>query len=104
MIKIAKAITKKNYWKAIDLLAHTLIGVGQIGMRILWKDDIFIYGERKTGFLHYFKSKTLAKIPKSIGIKEGIILEHMKNPAKDIIHRLYGSYPFARRIHYLLKE
>ncbi len=104
VLHIASELIKENYWKAVDLIAHTLIGVRETGVWFLWVRDYFIYGERKSRFLHYFRSQPLSELLKSIGLREGFMYEHVDNTAKDLIKRLYHSYTNARRLHYLLKE
>jgi len=100
----ASELIKEDYWRATDLVAHTLIGVRETGIWLLWLGDYFIYRESKSEFLHYFISKSLAELLKSIGLKEGFMYRHVNSPAKDLIRVLYRSYANARRLHYLLKE
>lgn len=104
VLRITKELMEKDYWKAVDFVAHTIIGARRTGTWILWFDDYFIYRENKTGFLHYFKSKMLSEILKSIGLREGFMVYHVEHSAEDIIRRLYRSYANARRLHYELKE
>ena len=100
----ASKLVGSDYWKTVDLIAHTLIGVRETGIWVLWVKDYFVYKEEKTGFLHYFRSKPLAEILKGIGLKEGFMVDHMNSPARDLVRELYHSYANARRLHYTLKK
>lgn len=102
--KSKQLIAKGEYWKAVDFLAHTVIGIRKTGVWLLWVNNIFVYKENKTGFLHYFKSRKLPEVLKSIGVEEGFMYKHTDNPADDLILSIYGSHTNARRLHYLLKE
>ncbi|MEM1528385.1 MAG: hypothetical protein QXS62_06725 [Sulfolobales archaeon] len=104
LMERASQLAKQDYWKAVDLIAHTLVGVRETGIWFLWVNDLFIYREEKTGFFHYFKSRRLSEFLKELGFGEGLMFNHTKHSAKDLIHDLYWSYPNARRLHYLLKQ
>jgi len=101
---VAQKLVKEDYWKAVDFVAHTLLGVRKSGVWLLWVEDYFIYKERKTGFLHYFVSNKLSELLRSIGLKSGFMGYHVYHSAEDLIHEMFGSYVIARRIHYRLKE
>ncbi len=103
-LSIASKLIKEDYWKAVDFIAHTLVGVRKSGTWLLWVGDYFIYREEKTGFLHYLRSEKLSELLKSIGLREGFMMYHIEHSAEDLIHRLYRSYANARRLHYQLKE
>ena len=103
-INVARKLVKEDYWRAVDFVAHTLLGVRRTGVWILWVGDYFIYKERKTGFLHYFVSSRLSELLRSVGLKQGFMAYHTHHSAEDLIHKLYGSYVSARRLHYKLKE
>lgn len=89
--------------EALGLFQHTLIGVRKTGRWLLWVKDIFIYKEKKARPpYHYFRSERIARILKSLGIREGFI--HTK-PVDTLIHSLFPQgYREARRIHYLIKS
>ena len=104
LIEKASKLVERDYWKTVDLIAHTLIGVRETGTWLLWVEDYFIYKEEKTGFLHYFRSKQLAELLRNIGLREGFMADHVNSPARDLIRELYYSYANARRLHYTLKK
>lgn len=103
-LSIALRLIREDYWKGVDFIAHTLVGVRKTGAWILWIRDYFICKERKTGFLHYFRSKTLSEVLRTIGLREGFMIEHVNHSVEDIVQTYYGSYANARRLHYALKE
>jgi len=103
-LKIVKKLVEKDYWMAVDFVAHVLVGVRKTGTWILWLEDYFIYHESKTNFFHYFRSPRLSNILRELGLKPGIMVEHKKHPSEEYILELYGSYANARRVHYLLKQ
>ncbi|RLG79761.1 MAG: hypothetical protein DRO13_05300 [Thermoprotei archaeon] len=104
VLKITRELLEKDYWMAVDFVAHTLLGIRKTGTWILWFDNHFVYRENKTGFLHYFRSPKLSTILKELGLKPGLMIEHEHHSSEKYILELYGSYANARRIHYLLKE
>ncbi len=103
-LTIASKLAKEDYWKAVDFIAHTIIGVRKTGTWLLWIKDYFIYREEKTGFLHYFRSEKLSEHLRSIGLREGFMAEHTDHSAEEVIKSCYRSYANARRLHYLLKD
>jgi predicted transcriptional regulator len=103
-VNVVRKLIKEDYWKAVDFIAHTLASVRKTGIWLLWIKDYFIYREKKTGFLHYFKSEKLSELLKSIGLREGFMAYHIEHSAEHLIHELYRSYANARRLHYKLKE
>jgi len=103
-LSIAKKLLTEDYWMAVDFTAHVLLGIRKTGTWLLWFNDYFVYRERKTGFLHYFRSPTLAKILRELGLRPGPMFEHENHSSSEYILELYGSYANARRIHYMLKQ
>ncbi len=97
-------IEQGKKWQAVDLLAHTLVGVRETGVLVARKGDTFIYYEKKTSKMHMVKSSKLAEIFEQLGIHDEILTCHKQHDAGNIIRRMYGSHDVARRIHYLLKE
>jgi len=91
-------------WKAVDLLAHTLLPIRRTGVLLARKDNMFIYYERKTDKLHMLKSQQIAKILDALGIRDEVLMAHRYHEADSVIRRLFGSHDNARRLHYLLKE
>jgi len=104
VISVAQKLAKEDYWKAIDFVAHTLLGIRKTGVWLLWIEDYFVYKERKTGFLHYFVSSKLSELLRSIGLKPGFMGYHVHHSAEDLIYEMFGSYVIARRLHYRLKK
>jgi len=105
VIKAAKELIEKGEkWKAVDLLAHTVLPVRETGVLLARKNDLFLYYERKTNKMHMIKSEKLAKLFDALGIKDEVLLMHRQHEADSIIKRLFGSHDNARRLHYLLKE
>jgi len=89
--------------KALGLIQHTLIGVRKTGRWLLWVKGIFVYHEKKAKpSYHYFRSEKLARILRSMGLRQGFIHAQLVH---DLIHMMFpGGYREARRIHYLLKS
>ncbi|RLG77703.1 MAG: hypothetical protein DRO12_01475 [Thermoprotei archaeon] len=104
VLKMARELLEKDYWLAVDFIAHTLVGVRKTGAWILWFKDYFIYHENKTGLIHYFKSQKLSSILRELDLKPGVMTRHEHHLSEKYIIERYGSYTNARRIHYLLKE
>ena len=105
VVKVASKLIKAGEkWRAVDLLAHTLLPVRKTGVLLARVGDTFIYYERKTDKLHMVKSPQLAQIFKSLGIVEEVLGRHKLFEADSIIRRMYGSHDIARKLHYLLKE
>jgi len=104
VVKIVRELLEKDYWMAVDFIAHTLISVKKTGTWILWFDDYFVYHENKTGLLHYFRSQKLSSIFRELGLKPGVMKEHEHHPCEKHILEHYGSHTNVRRIHYLLRE
>jgi hypothetical protein len=103
-LKIVEKLVKEDYWVAVDFVAHVLVGIRKTGTWVLWFEDYFIYHENKTNFFHYFHSPKLSDVLRELGLKPGVMMEHKNHPSEKYIIELYGSYPNARRIHYLMKE
>jgi len=103
-LSIVKKLLAEDYWMAVDFAAHVLLGVRKTGAWLLWFNDYFVYRERKTGFLHYFRSSELSGILKKLELKPGLMAEHENHPSTRYVIELYGSYANARRIHYMLKQ
>jgi len=103
-LSIVKELLTEDYWMAADFAAHVLLGVRKTGAWLLWFDDYFVYREGKTGFFHYFRSSKLSEILQELGLKPGIMIEHVNHPSSRHILEIYGSYANARRIHYMLKQ
>jgi len=99
-----KLIEKGEKWKAVDLLAHTLLPVRETGVLLVRKGDLFLYYERKTDKMHMLKSEKLARLFEALGIRDEVLAVHRRHEADDIIRKLFGSHDNARRLHYLLKE
>jgi len=105
VVRVAsKLVEAGEKWRAVDLLAHTLLPVRKTGVLLARVGDTFIYYERKTGKLHMVKSSRLAQIFESLGIVEGALWRHKLFEADSIIRRVFGSHDIARKLHYLLKE
>jgi len=102
--KARELIEKGEKWRAVDFLAHSLLGIRQTGVLLARKDSFFIYYEGKTGKMHVLKSEKLARIFDGLGIESGLLYNHRMYEADNIIRDLYGSHDIARRVHYLLKE
>jgi len=102
--KVEELVRKNDTWKAIDLVAHTLLPVRQTGLLIAKYKDMFIWYERKTGFMHYVISEKLSKLWKELGLPEGPLGLHRESEADSLVRRLFGSHDIARRVHYMLKE
>ena len=104
VLRVAEALIEQGETrKALGLIQHTLIGVRKTGRWLLWVKDIFVYHEKKAKpSYHYFCSEKLARILRSMGLRQGFI--HAQ-PVHDLIHMMFpGGYREARRIHYLLKS
>jgi len=97
-------IEKGERWRAVDLIAHTLLPVRESGILIARLGDLFIYYESKTSKMHMLHSEKLAKIFDELGIGEGSLALHRSQEASSIIRRMFGSHDNARRVHYLLKQ
>jgi len=102
--KAEELIRKGEKWKAVDLLAHTVLPVRRSGVLLARKVDVFLYYEHKTDKMHMIKSEKLAKLFDALGIKDEVLAAHRQFEADDIVRRLFGSHDNARRLHYLLKE
>jgi len=98
---------------ALDLLVHTLLPVRENGVLWLWRNDEFIYYERKVmteGTFHSVRFPLLSKLLKDLGFHEGVMVYHVlgHRDAKELIHKIFGkghlSWPWARSIFYKLKE
>jgi len=103
-LNIVKKLLTEDYWMAADFAAHVLLGIRKTGVWLLWFGDYFVYREGKTGFFHYFRSSKLSEILQELGLKPGIMIEHINHPSSRYILEIYGSYANARRIHYMLKQ
>jgi len=99
-----RLIDRGEKWRAVDLLAHTLLPVRRSGILLARRGDTFIYYERKTDKLHMVKSWRLAMLLDYLGIKDEVLVEHRYYEADSIIRRLFRSHDNARRMHYLLKQ
>lgn len=102
--KVEELIKKGDKWKAIDLIAHTLLPVRQTGVLLAKHGNMFIWCERKTGFMHYVVSEKLSMLWKQLGLPEGYLGLHRRSEADSLVRRLFGSHDIARRVHYMLKE
>jgi hypothetical protein len=100
--RYAERLAGKGYLdSALDLIAHTLLGVRKTGVLWAWlPGDIFIYYEGKTGFFHAVQSSYVGDILRGLGIGHGILAWHTSR--NDISHRivktLFHSFPEARRV------
>ncbi|PUA31710.1 MAG: hypothetical protein B7O98_08790 [Zestosphaera tikiterensis] len=99
-----KLIERGDKWKAVDLIAHTLLPIRKTGVLIARKDDLFLYYERKTDKMHMIRSWRLTALLDFLGIKDEVLVAHRHSEADGIIRKLFGSHDNARRLHYLLKE
>jgi len=97
-------VRRGEKWRAVDLLAHTLLPVRESGVLIARVGDMFIYYESKTSKMHMLKSERLAGIFDELGIGDGPLSLHRTQEASGIVRRMFGSHDSARRLHYLLKE
>ena len=97
-------IEKGEKWRAVDLLAHTLLPVRESGVLVARLGDLFLYYENKTGKMHMLRSERLARVFEELGLGEGPLALHRTQESGSIVRRLFGSHDNARRIHYLLKE
>jgi len=114
VVQLAVQLAKQGKREvALDLLAHTLLPIRENGVLWLWRNDEFIYYERKVmteGTFHSVKFPLLSKLLKDLGFHEGVMVYHVlgHNEAKDIIRKIFGkghlSWPWARSIFYKLKE
>ena len=102
--KARELIERGERWRAIDLLAHTLLPIRESGILIARLGDMFLYFEQKTGKMHMLRSERLAQVFDELGIPSGPLALHRTQEATSIIRRMFGSHDNARRIHYLLKE
>ncbi|MEM4827553.1 MAG: hypothetical protein QXK07_05890, partial [Desulfurococcaceae archaeon] len=97
---------------AVIFLAHTLLGVRETGFLLYWRkeDAMFIKCEEKTGFCHYFYSPLIANYFALLGVHPGVLYSQTQNYqeahriAGEFVKNYYKTYPYARRLHYLLKE
>jgi len=98
---------------ALDLLVHTLLPVRKTGILWIWRNDEFIYFEKKTmveGTFHSVKFFVLARLLRELGFHEGVMVWHIygHEEAKQLIHKIFGkghlSWPWARSIFYKLKQ
>jgi hypothetical protein len=100
--KYAERLAGKGYLdSALDLIAHTLLGVRKTGVLWAWlPGDIFIYYEGKTGFFHAVQSSYVGDILRGLGIGNGILAWHTSR--NDISHgmvkSLFQSFPEARSV------
>jgi hypothetical protein len=100
--KYAERLAGKGYLdSALDLIAHTLLGVRKTGVLWAWlPGDIFIYYEGKTEFFHAVQSSYVGDILRGLGIGNGITAWHMGR--EDLSHRmvksLFHSFPEARSV------
>jgi hypothetical protein len=99
-----RLVGRGEKWRAVDLIAHTLLPVRKTGILLARRGDIFIYYESKTGKMHMIRSPMLARIFSYLGINDEVLAEHRRWEADALIRRMYGSHDIARRLHYLLKE
>ena len=105
IVGIARILVERgDVWKAVDLIAHTILPIRETGVLVLKINDEFIYFERKTGKMHLVKSRWLCEVWKDLGLPDGVLVNHKDHGASGIIRRLFGSYDVARRLHYWLKE
>lgn len=95
---------------AMYFLVHTVLGVRETGLLLYWRDKWFITCENKTGFCHHYISECIEWMFRKLGVKPGVMYredEYSKNArriAYRYIHRYYGSFANARRVHYELKQ
>lgn len=95
---------------ALYFLLYTLLGARKTGFLLLWQGHWFVICEPKTRFCHHYYSTLLANILRSLGLYNGVYYpmgvehEEAKRIAEEYIHRNYGGYKEARRLHYLLRE
>jgi hypothetical protein len=100
--RYAERLAGKGYLDAaLDLVAHTLLGVRKTGVLWAWlPGDIFIYYEGKTGFFHAVQSSYVGDILRGLGIGNGILAWHTSR--NDISHSmvksLFHSFPEARSV------
>jgi len=101
-MRYAERLAGKGYLDAaLDLIAHTLLGVRKTGVLWAWlPGDIFIYYEGKTGFFHAVQSSYVGDILRRLGIENGITAWHTSR--NDISHwivkHLFHSFPEARSV------
>jgi hypothetical protein len=100
--KYAERLAGKGYLdSALDLIAHTLLGVRKTGVLWAWlPGDIFIYYEGKTGFFHAVQSSYVGDILRRLGIGNGILAWHTGGDDKShwIVKHLFHSFPEARSV------
>jgi len=100
--KYAERLARKGYLDAaLDLIAHTLLGVRKTGVLWAWlPGDIFIYYEEKTGFFHAVESSYVGDILRGLGIENGITAWHLGREDRShwIIRSLFHSFPEARSV------
>jgi len=96
---------------AMYFLVHTVLGARETGYLLYWgEDDWFITCENKTGFCHHFSSEYVEQMLRELGIRPGVMYredEQHRNArriAYRYIHKYYGSFANARRVHYELKQ
>ena len=105
VIEVARGLIERGEkWRAVDLLAHTLLPVRETGVLVARLGDLFIYYESKTGKMHMLRSEQLARIFDELGVGEGPLALHRTQEASGLVRRLFGSHDNARRVHYLLKQ
>jgi hypothetical protein len=100
--RYAERLAGKGYLDAaLDLIAHTLLGVRKTGVLWAWlPGDIFIYYEGKTGFFHAVQSSYVGDILRGLGIENGITAWHTSRNDKShwIVKHLFHSFPEARSV------
>jgi hypothetical protein len=101
-MRYAERLAGKGYLDAaLDLIAHTLLGVRKTGVLWAWlPGDIFIYYEGKTGFFHAVQSSYVGDILRRLGIGYGILAWHLGGDDRShwIVKHLFHSFPDARSV------
>ena len=105
-----KIMNKHGSLAAMYFLAYTLVGARKTGFLVLWKDNMFVYCERKTGFCHHFTSQLLSNYFKILGLHDGVMYSNTREHrmarkiAEKYIKKYYKGFRMARRLHYTLKQ
>jgi len=68
---VRRLIERGERWRAVDLMAHTLLPVRQTGVLIVRFNDISVYYENITQKMHMLKSEKLARVFEELGIGDG---------------------------------
>jgi len=108
--EVEKLLKKGDRTATLDLLVHTYLPLRENEVLWLWKNNEFVYWDKKDKTFRCLYSEELSKLLKKLGYSEGILAWHIlgHERATKIIKKLFGkghlNWSWSRSVAYGLME